>query len=154
MKFENFFQNAYVTRDLDEAVAIFREQHDVQAWVFLEPDMTVRTARGEGPAHVRVAMGWVGNYMVEVIQPISGLIHHYLDFLPADHTPRFHHIAMRTFDWEKTRAEIDRLKLPVAYEGSVPGCNFIYIDALQTLGHYVEYVWAEQEMWKAIGGPG
>jgi hypothetical protein len=89
---------------------------------------------------------------IELIEPISGLVQFYADYLPADDSPRFHHICIRVEDWDSTRAEIARQKWPVAYEGEVAGAKFVYLDARDSLGHYIEYMWLAPEMWTAIGG--
>ena len=43
-----------------------------------------------------------------------------------------------------------REKLPIAYQGEVPGCKFIYIDTRPSLGHYTEYLWAAEDLWAAM----
>lgn len=158
MYLNGFFQNAYVTHNLERAVALVRERHGIKDWVFFEPVMEVFTAQaGYGPCHVKVALGWAGDgtLQIELIEPVSGNLQHYLDYLPDDKTdisPRLHHICMRVMDWDKARAEVDEKQWPVAYEGSVEGCKFVYIDARDSLGHYVEYMWMSPELWEASGG--
>jgi hypothetical protein len=156
MHLRSFFQNAYVTRDRARAEALIGERHGIQQWVHFEPEMTVFTATdGWAPAHVKVALGWSGDLQIELIEPVSGNVRHYLDYLPADPadlSPRFHHICMRVPDWEATRREVRERGWPVAYEGGVEGCEFIYIDARESLGHYVEYMWMSDELWAASGG--
>ena len=156
MLLNDFFQNAYVTHSLEFGVNAIREKHGIEKWVYFEPKMEVYTAReGHGPCHVKVALGWAGDLQVEIIEPISGHIGHYVDYLPADRNDkslRLHHICMRVMDWDKARAEIERKKWPVAYEGGVPGVKFVYLDARDSMGHYLEYLWASDEMWKAMRG--
>jgi Glyoxalase/Bleomycin resistance protein/Dioxygenase superfamily len=119
--------------------------------------MEVYTATdGHGPCHLKVALGWTGALQVELIEPISGNLRHYLEYLPVDErdlSPRHHHVCMRVTDWSKTRAEVDERRWLIAYEGAVEGCKFIYIDARESLGHYVEYLWMSPELWAATGGP-
>ena len=156
MRFNHFFQNAYVTRDLARAVATVTQWHGITDWVYFEPDMEVWTATdGKGPCHLKVALGWVGALQIELIQPVSGNVRHYQEYLPtdpADVTPRFHHICMRVHDWETARAEVRERGWPVVYEGGVEGCEFVYLDARESLGHYVEYLWMSPELWAASGG--
>lgn len=156
MHLDRFFQNAYVTRDLDRAVALITERHGLKDWVFFEPEMDVYTAdKGWAPCKVKVGLAWNGNVQVELIEPVRGNVQHYLDVLPADPydaTPRFHHICMRVDDWDATRKLVADNDWPVAYEGGVEGCKFVYIDARDTLGHYVEYMWMSPEMWAGSGG--
>jgi hypothetical protein len=157
MHFRHYFQNAYVTRDLARAEALIGERHGISDWVHFEPEMEVYTATdGTGPCHVKVALGWVGNYQVELIEPVSGNVRHYRDYLPADEadaSPRLHHICMRVADWDAFRADVTARGWPIAYEGQVEGCKFVYVDARESLGHYVEYMWMSDELWGASGGP-
>lgn len=156
MHLNGFFQNAYVTRNLEQAVALVSERHGIRDWVYFEPQMEVYTAAdGHGPCHLKVALGWAGPLMIELIEPISGNSQHYLDYLPADArdaSPRLHHICMRVPDWELARAEVAEKNWPISYEGGIEGCKFVYIDARESLGHYLEYMWVSDEMWPAIGG--
>jgi len=145
MHLNAFFQNAYITHDLAKAEALVGERHGITEWVHFDPHMDVK-----------VALGWAGSLQIELIEPVSGNVRHYREVLPADpadFSPRFHHICMRVADWDATRAMIAERGWPVAYEGGVEGCKFIYIDARESLGHYVEYMWMSDEMWAGSGGP-
>lgn len=57
------------------------------------------------------------------------------------------------------RKEIECLGLPLAFEGPVsikdpiPSLIFVYLDARQTLNHYVEFTWKSPEGWKFVGWP-
>jgi hypothetical protein len=51
------------------------------------------------------------------------------------------------------RAEIATLGLPFAFEGDAPGLIFIYLDARESLGHYLEYMYATPEAWAMVGWP-
>ena len=157
MEFGAFFQTAYVTRSLDHAVATVTARHGIRDRVNFSPEMEVYTATdGVGPCHVKVALGWAGAMQVELIEPVSGNVRHYLEVLPAepaDLSPRFHHVCMRVRDWDAARAKVAAHGWTVAYEGGVPGCRFVYIDARDSIGHYVEYLWMSDEMWAGSGGP-
>jgi hypothetical protein len=155
MVLNGFYQNAYVTRNRDKAVALLRERHGLGDFIFFETDIEVRTPGGIGRAQTKVALGWAGNLQIEVIEPISGLVDLYYPYLPDDdHSLGFHHVAMRVNDWGPFCEEIEREKYPVAYASGLEGLEFVYLDARATLGHYVEYMWATAEWWKALGYPG
>jgi hypothetical protein len=150
------YQNAYVTHDLDRAMALLTERYGVGDYIVFEPDMMLKTPSGVKPSKVRAALAWAGGLQLELIQPVSGFLDHYLPYLPADAAdpvPRLHHIAVRRDDLDAMRAEIDQLGLPLAFEGEVPGLVFIYLDARESLGHFLEYVWATPEGWEMIGWP-
>jgi hypothetical protein len=156
MFLQGHYQNAYVTHDLDEAMALLRKRFGVGDYIVFEPDMLFKTPLGEKPCRVRAALAWAGGLQIELIQPVSGYIDHYTPYLPpnrSDPTPRFHHIAVRRDDLAAMRQEIERLGLPLAFEGAVPGLVFIYLDARQAFGHYFEYVWAEAETWDMLKWP-
>jgi hypothetical protein len=156
MFLQGHYQNAYVTHDLDKAMALLKERYGLSDFSVFEPDMVLRAPGGEKQAGVRVALVWAGGLQLEFIEPGKGYQDHYLPFLPedvADPTPRFHHMAVRRDDLAAMREEIAQLELTMAIEGSVPGLIFIYLDARATLGHYLEYVWASPEGWEMIGWP-
>lgn len=149
------FQNAYVTRNLDATVELMRNRFGIEEFIFFDPDMDVTTPNGIQHSRCRAALGWAGtHYMVEIIQPLSGAtVDIYSAFLPADDSPRLHHIGIRTVDWEETRERVEAEGWTIAIEHHMPeGMNFMYVDARESLGHYVEYIWATPEMWAFIGG--
>ncbi len=155
-------QNAYVTHDIDRAVELVGSRFGIDEFDRFEPQMTVNTPLGERPLTTRVASAWVGGLNIELIEPRSGYIDHYLALLPKDRTdpvPRFHHISLRRDDEAEMREEIARLGLPLAFEGPlsikgpIPSLVFVYLDARQTLGHYVEFTWKSPEAWKLVGWP-
>ena len=156
MYFKGHFQNAYVTHNLDKALAGIDQRFGKIDWIVFEPDMVLKTPTGDKESSVRAALGWHDGHQIEVIQPVKGYLDHYLPALPADKndaTPRFHHIAVRRDDEAEMRAEIAELGLPLLFEGAVPGLVFIYLDARESLGHCFEYIWASPEGWEMQGWP-
>lgn len=152
MWLEGHFQNAYVTRDLEAAIELFRAKYGVASFNTYEGELEVVTPAGRGPAHNRVAFGWIGNLQIELIQPVSGLVDFYKEALPAGAGARFHHICMRTNDLDAVRRAVDAEKRPIIYEGASTGVRYFYVDARDTLGHYLEYVQMPDEIWTMMGG--
>ena len=149
------FQNAYVTRNLEKTVALMKSRFGFGDFILVDPDIDVMTPDGVRHSRCRAAMAWAGSsYMVEIIQPLPGsTVDIYSEFLPKGDSPRFHHTAVRTFDWEKTHNEVEAEGWTIAAEHHMPeGLNFMYVDCRGTLGHYVEYIWATPEMWAFMGG--
>jgi hypothetical protein len=109
------------------------------------------------PASVRVGVSWAGALQIELIQPVSGYVDHYARRLPEDRndpSPRFHHVGLRRDDLEAMREELSHLDLPFAFEGGSPSSLiYVYFDAAQSLGHYVEYVWTTPDVWRGMGWP-
>lgn len=150
----NHFQNAYVTRDLEYAIALFRDNCGMGDVIHFEPDLEVMTPNGIRRSTSKVALGWIDDhFLIELIQPISGTVDIYSDFLAEDRQPRFHHSAMRCHDWEETRRRVLEKGWVIAVEHHMPeGLNFMYVDTRSTLGHYLEYIWATPDMWEHMGG--
>jgi hypothetical protein len=156
MYFLNHYQNAYVTRDIDKGISFMETRYGVHGLAPIDLELDVVTPQGRDKVVMRLAVAWVGKLNVELIQPVSGCIDHYVDSLPVDNddfSPRFNHIAMRRDDFDAMRSEITCLNLPILFEGSFDGLRYIYVDARKELGHLLEYVWATPEVWDFLGWP-
>lgn len=151
MLLQGHYQNAYVTRDIERSLVELRAVNELQNVVQFEMPLELKTPAASGQALMKIALAWIGNLQVELIEPVSGLVDIYRDALPASGM-RFHHIGMRSLDWDATLAHIHQLGLPIVLQGEMPGVRFMYADARQTLGHYLEYVSMPDEAWKATGG--
>ena len=146
------YQNAYITRNIEKAITTFKKHADIRKILQYEGTTEVMTPAGRGTQTNKLAFIWVEDLQYEFIEPGPGIVEIYREALPADDSLKFHHICMRVPDWKKARAEVDEKQWPVAYEGGVEGCNFVYIDSRDSLGHYVEYMWMSEELWAYTGG--
>jgi len=156
MFLKGHYQNAYITHDLARAMDMITQSYGVADYITFEPEMALRTAEGERMQRVKVAATWVGWLQIELIEPVSGFVDPFLPYLPADKAdavPRLHHISLRRESLEEIAAESDRLGLPFVCEGGIPDLVFRYLDARDTLGHYLEYVWASPAGWEMVGWP-
>jgi hypothetical protein len=141
---ENQYQVSYVTANLEEAIAVFKEQYGVTKFRILSdgsgPGMHVWTPKGEGEVSVAVAVAKVGDMVIELMEPVSGLDSLYRDAIVPGQPITLHHLAMRCDDVDAMRAESERQGRPVVMAGGTRGLKLIYVDARATLGHYLEYV--------------
>jgi hypothetical protein len=154
MFLQNHYQNAYVTRDINQAIALFRSKYGFDGFNQFEIAQEVNTPAGRGICVMKMALGWIGNLQYELIEPISGMVDVFKNSLPDKDPVLFHHICMRVTDWDTFRAEVDRLQWPVVIEGTGTGghLKYIYVDARDSLGHYLEYCWMTPERWAVMGG--
>lgn len=150
MILDNIFQIAYLTRDIDQGMARFRAEADLRTEYSTESDMEVRTPAGPRKMHVKLAFMWVGDFHYELIQPISGMDEYFP--IPEDDTLRFHHTCVRLPEWDQFRRDIEKQPYPIAFEGGNGPNYFVYLDARKTLGHFLEYAYLPDEIWKATGG--
>jgi len=152
MLLQNHYQNAYVTPDIEQALDLFRIRYGVSDARAFTAETEVWTPKGKGKAVNKLAFIWIGGLQYELIEPVSGLVDLYSEALPAQGL-RFHHVCMRSFDWDATLAEIERQGLPIVYRGDSPsGLKFVYADARESLGHYLEFTSVPDAVWKAMGG--
>lgn len=152
MIFRNHYQNAYVTRDIESAKQLVSRKYGIADYLEFDVDMDMLTPEGPKRSQSKAALGWVGGLNIELIQPVGGELDVYSAFLPQDDSLRFHHFCMRTFDWDATLAEIANNDWQIAFEGHMDGLKFVYVDVREELGHYLEYLHAEPQMWKMVGG--
>lgn len=156
MSFQGFFQNAYVTHDLDRAIALCAATMGISGFVAMDYELPLRTSLGDKLIGLRVATGWNGPVQVELIQPVSGHVAPYVGGLPADpgdFVPRFHHVAVRRDDPEALAREVAALGLPVIFETGGNGIASTFVDATARIGHPIEFVIADAEGRKLLGWP-
>ncbi len=150
------YQNAYVTRNVDKAVAQFRERADVRAIHEIELPVHIWTQQGEGTGVQKLAFVWVEDLNYELIEPKEGdVLAIYRDALPTDDRLAFHHVCHVVDDWDALMAQVAQQPYPIVLKGGTPGkLQFLYLDTRAWLGHYTEYVWMVPERWAAMGGRG
>jgi len=146
------FQNAYVVHNLEESLNYFRSVADIRTELAfeIEQQMVVRGKRGT--VRNKIAFVWVGEMQYELIEPVSGLCDIYREALPQHRKMQFHHVCMRVPDWAKFRSAAEASGVPIVIEGGSEELRFLYLDARETLGHYLEYSWMTDERWRQLGG--
>lgn len=148
------YQNAYVTRNVDKAVAAFRDRADVRRIIETEVSVPLWTPYGEGVGRQKLAFVWIEDLQIELIEPQDGdVLTLFRDALPADDRLRFHHICHRVLDWDAFWERAQAQPYPVVLKGGTPNMlQFCYLDTRDWLGHYTEYVWMVPDRWAAMGG--
>jgi hypothetical protein len=143
-------QVAYVTNDLDRAMALFKSAYAAPG--FFVGDNSTTRSRPEDP-RLRLALCNVGGVEIEMIEPIGDTAPIYSDILargPALEI-RFHHVAIRVDgpieNWHSHVSSLDLDKHPIALQGHLgDDCHFLYTDERSRLGHYIEHVWFSPEL--------
>lgn len=150
------YQNAYITRSMATALPRFCKFFGIEpaSTMQYEGQVPIRTAGGPGLAHQKIVLVWIGGLQYELIEPIGGAVDLYRRELPEDDKLKFHHIAVRSNNWDETCAQLAREGRTIAQEGeSGDQLKFNYTDDRATLGHYTEHVWATPERWAMMGWP-
>jgi hypothetical protein len=143
--YANVWQVAYVTRDLDEGMALLRKRFGIESTEVPTDGATFLV--GEEPADwdARISMGARGGLIVELIEPVGGEVDFYRRFLPRDGAAGlgFHHLAthMALGDdaWEALGHVLAASGLSVEYTVLIPDrVRAGYVDTTAELGHYLE----------------
>lgn len=146
------FQNAYICRDLTEGIAELRRLGVTREPAVIPITQTVETPLGPRQIDIRAALVWAGEVQYELIEVIDDQVGLYGDWRFSGPLG-FHHICMKIDDWDDFRARVDAQDLPVVMEAlSTGGLKFLYLDARASLGHYLEYIWAPDQMWEMMKG--
>lgn len=130
--------SAWVTNDMDRALAVFTSRYGVTDFQFIEGPMP-------SGGRIRVAFAWAGGQVLEIIAASGPGTEFYNAMLPDDgeFAIRFHHLGFVVHDdagWRDLEADLEAGGWPIAHE-TLTG-TFIdayYIEAPE-LGHYLEYV--------------
>lgn len=152
--FGGFYQNAYVTTDLDQALEMFKSTYGVPSFLVMASDMGVRCRGQDGRMNVRLALSNLNGVQIEVIEAGEGCIDLYREGLPAEGFGlAHHHVAMKVLgtldDWNSWRAQAADSDRGFVLEGQVGDtARWAYLDDKRRLGHYTEYLWT------ADGGKG
>jgi len=146
------YQNAYVTRNIDKWVDVFSTRAKVDKVLRYEGTTPVMTPAGPSTQTSKLAFIWVGDLQYELIQPVDGAVDIYRNGLPAGDGLAFHHICMRVDNWDDFRRRVSEQSFPVVLERGGDALKFLYLDAREFLGHYLEYTWMTDDMWKRMGG--
>jgi len=152
MFFSGYYQNGYVTHDIDRAMEIASAQFGLSDYVMFDPaEMAVTTPGGARVYRARMALAWSAGLQIELIQPLNDDTRElYRDASARDSSdpvPRFHHVAVRRPTREDLACDVATTGLPLLMNGEVPGFVFYYVDFRRQLGHHVEMTWATDEMW-------
>lgn len=154
--FANFHQHAYVTTDIEHAKQVFAKDFGVKDYLQFDSSLELKTPRGIEHAELRIALAFVGELQIELIQPLGGPgAKLYREVLPeTGYGIKFHHFAYMVpgprSAWDEFRASVGSGAHPIAIEGDLDFVQFLYLDHRAQLGHYSEYVWAAHDIHASV----
>lgn len=136
--FGGFFQLGYVTRDVDLAVAAFRERFGPVDFLINDPV----SPENPSPAARRIALAWIDDMMTEIIQPDFDQPTIYDAAVPdADGAIRIHHFGYLIDDHDRMLQHMVGLGYAVPMQGSMPGfLDYSYADTRAELGVFSEFI--------------
>lgn len=146
------YQNAYICDDIDAAIAAFRKHAPIGDVRVIDVSQPVWTPEGTKTVATRLAFIWIDDLQYELIQVVEDQTGIYANYRDNGGAMHFHHVCMRVDDWDTFRARVAAQDLPVVMERANEGdlLKFLYIDAREFCGHYLEYVWTTDERWAVM----
>jgi Glyoxalase/Bleomycin resistance protein/Dioxygenase superfamily len=139
-------QVAYVTNDLNGAIALFEREYDTPGF-FVFSNVPPEVENPEGPV-LKIALASVGGVEIELIEPVGLTAPLFSDPLAGFEglAVAFHHVAIRIegplANWDRHVASIDLGKHKIVFEGAMgDDLRYFYTDERSALGHCVEHVW-------------
>jgi hypothetical protein len=138
----NAFQLAYVTPDIDGALAFAHARFGI-AQFQVNRNVPIETRSGLANCHFAIA--FIGQTQIELIQPAGGADAVYRDGLPSGGQLRLHHVGVLIGDavgWARQKADIAAAGLDTPVAGDFAGMmHYLYADSRAELGHYTEYMY-------------
>jgi catechol 2,3-dioxygenase-like lactoylglutathione lyase family enzyme len=150
-------QNAWVVRDLNDAIARFRDTMQIGPF-FVIPKIGLQNVKYRGqPAEldISVAVAFAGHMQIELIEQHNDGPSAYRDTVPKGQDG-YHHICFYPDDYDAELARYRAMGFEVATSGEVASANgrrFCYIDTRATLNCMVELVDAPEGasiVWQAL----
>jgi hypothetical protein len=137
-----YFQTAYVTRDLDRAVELFQARFGIRSFQF------VRGNQVDEQTRIDFALAWLGDVMVELIQPMGNGGSFYEVMLGRDELGvqlhHFGHLIPNRAEWDRVHEQVSRNGYARPLQGSVEGfLSYLYVDTRAHTGHFLEYILCE-----------
>jgi len=138
-----FYKLGYVTTDRDEAVKRLRAHYGFEDWAPFEPSLKVTVADGSsGDAHLRCAFSKSRDLVVEVMEPVDGLVDLFRGPLTdsGDFQIAFHHVGLLVDDFDAALATAETAGATPVWSADLP--NGMRVTYVQTalLGHHLELV--------------
>ena len=139
----NIWQVCYVTRDLDEGMALLRDRYGIESTEVPTEGATFLAGEDPAPWDVRVSMGARRGPIVELIEPVGGEVDFYRRALRDDGELGFHHVAtyvpLGDEAWGSIADLLAEEGLRFEYTVLIPDrVRAGYVDTTAQLGHYLE----------------
>lgn len=135
---QNIYQMGYVVRDVEEAMAYFRDRFGVENFRLKRHNEDIATAHC-----------YIGDMMYELVQVSEKGPEYFVAHRPTDRVAQFHHHAYAIWndaDWAALTRAIEQSGLPYWHSTVKEGeMNVFFVDMREQTGVYTEYVYRRGE---------
>lgn len=139
--FKRHFQVAYLVDDAKAGIEILSKHYGVEKWDLMD----MAQIHGPGSAARFIGNAWVGDMMIEVIEPDEGADSIYRNWKKDSGLPlRFHHLGFlidSAEEFEAAKRQLADSGFPIVVDGSFGEVlDYAYADTTSELGHYYELI--------------
>jgi catechol 2,3-dioxygenase-like lactoylglutathione lyase family enzyme len=139
--FKRHFQVAYVVDDARAAIEILGKRYGVEKWDLMD----MAALHGPGASARFIGNAWVGDTMIEVIEPDESVESIYQGWKKDSGAAlRFHHLGFlvdSAEEFDAAKAQLAGHGFPIVAGGSFGEVlDFAYADTTAELGHYYEII--------------
>src|SRR5882762_5870147 len=130
-----FYKLGYVTTDLDRAIRLFSNTLGYREFARFTPTLQATTNDGRtGPARLSCAFSTGRELVVELMQPLDGLVDIFREPLAGGADVAFHHTGLLVADLATLKRA---LPVAPAWESWIPGRMGVTYTRMPGLGHFV-----------------
>lgn len=149
--YPGYFQTAYVTNNRDQAMKQLGEAYGIKDW-YTNPSFVCEILPGK-TMEIRLALAFVGDTQIEIIEPVAGAVAFYRTALTADKSfqVKLHHLCIAFDTAEQYEAKVAELRregvdLPCDITREMKGDMGLacYADYRHKCGHFLEYIWLNE----------
>jgi hypothetical protein len=135
------YQHGYVTTDVERAMEHLGREMGISRFSVSDRTLTPSSLRGPMSIQCRIALAYVDDLMIEIIEPVGGDADIYTSVLPGTGFKIvLHHLAYLVddaVDWAGFCGRVAPESFMCASSGPV---FYLYVDTYRALGHYLEYI--------------
>ncbi len=145
-------QHGFIVNDVDEAAKRWTDTVGAGPFFILrKPDnLKIKYRGAAADTQISIALGQAGGAQIELIQQHDSGPSVYRDLYPAG-KEGFHHMAMLTTDMDATVKAYQDAGFEIALDGLFGTTRFIFVDALKTMGMFIEVVEASEDVTGLFG---
>jgi len=153
----DFCQLAYVTNDIDEAMALYARRYGVPSFYRLDVDLPSEVDGSTGVIKLKIALANVAGVQIELMEPVADLGGFYGSTIAGQTGLAFglHHVCQKVVgdiaEWEAHIAELGGPDRPIACSARAGDyARIVFTDDRALLGAYIEHIWMTPAAWADI----
>lgn len=135
-----FYKLGYVTSDREAALEQLQQEYGVTEFARFDPELTVSAEGTSGTARLQCAFSVGLDPVIEVMQPVDGLVALFRNQINSAKSLTFHHVGVLVDDMDAALSTATAAGTDVVWSADLAnGMRVAYLD-VPLLGHALELV--------------